>query len=63
MIKSIIMSASFGISYFWMSVLVDAYPTVTTHQMDPASTPLTLFLLGSGLSALSFWGKRTRTEE
>lgn len=61
--KSLIMSVSFGISYFWMSLLVDAYPTVAAHQMEPASTPLTLFLLGSGLSALSFWGKRTRIED
>ena len=61
--KALIMSASFGIAYFWMSLIVDAYPTVATHQMEPASTPLTLFLLGSGLSALSFWGKRTRIEE
>ena len=63
MIKSFIISACFGIFFFWMSVLVDAYQTVATAQPDPVSTPVALLVLGFSLCALSFWGKRPKSEE
>lgn len=58
--KLCVILAFLGISLFWMSVLVDAFPTSTTPQREYISTPMTLLLLGSGLSVLAFWGKRPK---
>lgn len=63
MLKLLVSSASFGISYTGMSELVDAYPTVAAYQLDPTSTPVTLFFLGSCLCVLAFLGKRAKIEE
>jgi hypothetical protein len=63
MMKLLLVSIYFGIFFFWMSVLVDAFPTATYPQRDSDSTTVTLFLLGSGLSALAFLGKRTKIDE
>jgi len=63
MIKLSVISTFFGILLFWTSVLVEANPTITNPQRDPVSTPVALLLLGSGLSALAFWGKRPTTKK
>lgn len=60
--KIFVISACFGIFVFWMSVLVDAYPAAGATQPDPVSTPVALLFLGFSLCALSFWGKRPKTE-
>lgn len=61
--KFLVISVCFGIFIFWMSVLVNAYPTDAASQPDPVSTPVTLLLLGTSLCALSFCGKRPRIKE
>ena len=63
MIKLSLISAWLGISFFWMSSLLDAFPTIATPQQEYISTSVTLLLLGSGLSSMAFWGKRPKEEE
>jgi len=63
MMKFLVISVCFAIFFFWMSVLVDAFPTANVRQQGSDSTPVTLLLLGSGLSALAFLGKRTRIDD
>lgn len=63
MMKYLVISVCFGIFFLWMSVLVVAFPAVTNPQRDSDSTAVTLLLLGSGLSALAFLGKRAKIDE
>jgi hypothetical protein len=57
--RLLILSLCSAIIFTWVSVVAGVNPAVSTPQMVPVSTPMTLFLLGACLSAVSFWGKRS----
>jgi len=63
MMKLFVISACFGVFFSWTPALVDVYPTIASSQLAPISTHVTLLFLGSGISALAFWGKRPKIEE
>lgn len=63
MMKFLVITFCFGMFIFWMSVMVDAFPIVTNPKPDSDSTPVTLLLLGTGLSALAFLGRRSKIDE
>jgi len=63
MMKLFILSACFGVFFSWTPALVNVFPTIASPQLAPVSTHLTLLFLGTGISALAFWGKRPKIED
>lgn len=61
--KLLTLSAFSGILFTWISVVAGENLNTGTPQIDPASTSLTLFLLGVCLSVISYYGKRHETEK